>query len=397
MDNQVYRIALAFPTAIPHLQHVLRGISRFGRERGWRFVISAEAPWLHLDSLQGWRGDGVIGWINTRDEADTAHRLAMPVVNLANVLPETSLPRVRIDHERAGEMAAQHLINRGFYRLAYYGLKDVWYSQLRERGFVRRAQRAGLDCAILRAPSSFDQTTLLHRSEEQLEHWLRELERPVGIMAVHDERARMVIEACARLNLRVPHEVAVIGMDNDETVCELCEPSLTSVTGVDEKVGLQAAVLLERLITGSGPTVQDVILPPERVVERGSTDISVGADPRIAAAIDFIRQNLDRPFGVEDVLTHVGVSRRWLEYRFRQDLDCTPHEFIMIRRIERAHELLATPQEIRISDVARSCGFRDVRRFRRVFRERTGTTPFEYRSFRRNNVDIDELSTRSTG
>jgi len=380
MLARTLKVALAFPTGIPHLQKALRGIKQYGRQRGWRFVMSPETQWLRLAQLKHWTGDGIICWINTEREAALARQLPCPVVNLSGALRHPRLPRVRVDYEQVGVMGAEHLLSRGFDRLAYYGLRGVWYAQLIGQGFIRRARQAGIHCTTFHAASSFS-SRALHQHQGGLERWLKGLELPIGIMASHDERARMISEACLELGLRVPHDVAILSMNNDEIICEFCEPSLTSISRDPERVGHEAAAMLDHLMHGQD-TPREIVIAPDAVIERASTDVTAATDPRLAAAIDFIRRNLSDPFTIEDMVAQLHVSRRWLQYRFQEEMGCSPRQFIDARRIERAREILSRDGQMRMGDIARACGFRDVRRFRQTFNKHTGHTPQQYRTQR---------------
>lgn len=378
--RRLRKIAIAFPTGIPHLERALRGIKQYGQQRGWRFVMSPETHWLRLSQLRHWRGDGVICWVNTKREAESARNLNLPIVNLSGAIADTGLPRVCVDYRRIGTMAAEHLIARGFEELAYYGLRNVWYAQMIGKGFQQAAAEANVPCSIFQTASSFAATRTLHQHQERLDRWLRTLKTPIGVMASHDERARMITEACFELGLRVPHDVAVIGMNNDEIVCEFCEPSLTSISRNAELVGHEAAALLDRLLAGEPAPNHDIIIPPDGVIERASTDITVSSDPQIAAAIDYIRRHIAEPFTIDEIVRELRVSRRWLQYRFQQQMHCSPRDYINKRRIQHARDLLIRHPQMRMSDVAQACGFRDVRRFREAFLRITGHTPQDHRT-----------------
>ena len=179
-----------------------------------------------------------------------------------------------------------------------------------------------------------------HHWLEGLRQWLKTMKPPFGVMAAHDIRARMVVDACHQLGLFVPHDVAVIGVDNDRLACEVSRPTLTSVARNGRQIGYRAAQLLDRLLSGRRPPKADVIVPVAGVVARESTDIVPVDDPNLSRAVRFIRGHLDQPFSVEDLLRHVSVSRRWLEYRFRERFGHSPHEYICEARIERAKQLV---------------------------------------------------------
>jgi LacI family transcriptional regulator len=213
---------------------------------------------------------------------------------------------------------------------------------------------------------------------DALPRWLASLPRPVGVFASHDPQGVQVSEVCRLSDLRVPDDVAIVGVDDDDLLCELARPSLSSVALPSEQIGVQAAALLERLMAGKRPPRGPLQLPPCGVVVRQSSDILAIAEQDVAAAVRFIRQNGNRPIRVADVLEAVPVSRRGLERQFRTVLRRGIWEEIRRDHLERGKALL-TGSELPMSEVARRAGFSDSRQLSVVFRQETGLTPTAYR------------------
>jgi len=352
----------------------------FARARGnWFLVSSPETHFLPVRSLDGWRGDGVIAMINTPAEARFASELSMPVVNISGALCETPVPRVRVDYEAIGRAAADHLLARGFRRFAYYGLRRVWYAKLHGEGFRRRVAEFGHACHIHEASPSFSGRQPWHEDGEALHEWLRSLETPVGLLASHDDRAILALDACRKVGLRVPEDVAIVGVNDDALSCEYCEPSLTSVARNGYAVGYQVAALLHRLMRGKTPPKRDVVIEPGQVVERGSTRVLAIDDAKLQLAVTYVLEHLDEPFGVNDVVEAVAMSRRWLENAFRDHLRRTPAQFISEARVERAKTLLCEQPKRTLKQVALACGFASATRLNVVFARLTGLTPREWR------------------
>ena len=345
----------------------------------WTLDVNPEMFAISMQILAGWSGDGVLAPLRTQAQLRAARALDVPIVNLAGSLRHTGFPRVMVDQEAVGRLAAEHLLERGFRRLAYFGQQGVWYSQQREHGFVERVRQAGGECSVLNAPQRFGVSHPWHLWREPLERWLKSLQFPVGVLAVHDYRARMVLDACLHLGVRVPQDIALIGVDNDEVACEFSQVSLTSVVRNNWREGFEAAALLDRLMAGKRPPKHDILIPPEGVVAHRSTDVEAIEDPHVAAAVKLIREHLGEPFGVEMLEKHVAVSRRHLYDLFRQCLNCTPYEYINRARVERAKQLLASPTRLKLYRIAEDCGFSDARHLRSVFRRLTGLTLAEYR------------------
>ncbi len=377
------KVALAFPMAHAHLAQVTAGIKDYAQQHGdWRLAVAPETLGMSLSSLRGWPGDGVISLVNRRSEARAAKRLSVPVVNISGAIADAELPCVTDEHRTIGHMAADHLLECGFRRFAYYGLRGVLYAQERGRGFVDRVQQHGGTCAVLEAPSSLTRAWPWQHWAEPLEQWLRTLEPPVGLMAALDMRATIVVDACHRIGLRVPDDVAVIGVNNSTLICELSHPPVSSVARDGYEIGRLAAVMLDRLMAGKRPKRREIHVPPLRAVKRGSTDVLAIEDPDVATVVRFVREHVGERFGVEMLARLVPVSRRRLEQRFKRALGRTPHEFICRTRVEQARQMLTDPARPRLYQIAAACGFRDTMRFRIVFQRLTGTTPAAYRAAR---------------
>ena len=379
---KVRQIALAFRVLTEQHQQMLRGITDYARGRGnWTITSSPETYLMSVTDLRGWPGHGVIADITTKREAAVARDLPVPVVNVSGVLRDAGVPRVTNDHRAIGSLAAEHLMSRGLWRFAYYGVKNVWYSTERLRGFAERLAEEGHQVAHWEAASSINTRGrgTWHDWLNELRLWLKGIEHPVGILAVHDNRARMLINVCGQLGLHVPHDVAVVGVNDDPTACEISRPTLTSIGRNGERIGHEAAVLLDRLMSHKKPPRQDILIPPGPLAQRESTDLLAVDDPDLGAAVRFIRERFGEGINVDGLLEYVSVSRRWLEHRFKQYFGCTPHEYLCETRVERTKELLTGPTRMTLVEIARACGFTSPRHLRSVFRRITGSTPREYR------------------
>ncbi len=381
--SRLKQVALAMPVAVPWIARCVDGILAYaGEHGGWNLLTSppslsgAMELSLTVSALKGWPGDGIIACINDRTEAANAQRLKVPVVVVGGVLATTtSLPVVRGDHDAIGRIAAEHLLERGFRRLAFYGIRGLRYARQRMQGFVDRAGEAGVTCEVLeQAPTTTTRASWQHRLKP-LTTWLQTLTLPVGIMAVHDYRARILLEECLRLGLHVPHDVAIIGVDNDTTVCEHCQPTLTSVSHNAWKHGCEAATLLDRLMAGETPEPLQIVVPPDGVVERRSTDVIAVDDPDVSAVVHYMQDHLGEIEQITDTLNEAGISRRLLEKRFQQSLGTTPHEYLCRLRVEQAKHLLASDERPKIQQVARQCGFSSADRMRLIFLRVTGKPP----------------------
>jgi LacI family transcriptional regulator len=386
MMGQIRQVALALSMSVPHQVLTLQGIVDFARQhQQWRIHFSPDRYTISLADLVGWPGHGVITVIETPAQARTAPRIGLPVINLSGILRRAGVPRVMVDQEAIGRMAAEHLLECGFQRFGYYGPPGVWYATLRRRGFTEHLRREDCPCSVLEVTGGMTRRRPGHRWQESLQRWLKALRPPVGILAASDAHGAILIEACDQIGLCVPHDVAVIGVDNHELTCELCHVPLSSVSRSARLVGFEAARLLDQWMAGGRRPRADVLIPPDGVVRRRSTDVQAVDDPHVAVTVRYIREHVDEVFGVERLLPLVPLSRRWLEHRFRDCLGVTPHEFISRVRVERAKQLLGGSRKLSMHQVAQACGFADSRRFRIVFQRIAGTTPTDYR---RNNQEF---------
>lgn len=380
------QVALAYPVAVPWAAMFVRGVMDYAQQHGgWSLTVSPPSlSWageqtLTLDCLKDWPGDGVIAAIGSPAEARSARRLRKPVVNMAASTQKSDFPRVIPDHYGMGRMAAEHLLARGLRRLAYYGFQGLWFSQQRCQGFVDRAHEAGISCAVLEVPGNVGVPESWQKRIAPLTRFLQRLHPPVGLLAVQDYRARTVVDECQRLGLRIPHDVAVIGIDDDPTICEFCRPTLSSVSRNSWRLGHETAALLDRLLDGLPAPADDILVPSDGVVARQSTDTIAVEDPQVAAAVHFIHDHREMVFGVDRVVEATTISRRLLEVRFRQVLGCTLYDYICRERLERAKQYLAAPQRLKLHKVAALSGFSSMEQMRLLFKRMTGMSPFQYR------------------
>jgi LacI family transcriptional regulator len=381
MARRRKRVVLALPLTNPFLAKVFFGIADYARRNAhWEFVTALEniSRPLTTTDLAGWPVDGVIAYVAGKADLRAATELAMPVVNLAGAPLPGQLPRVTSDFRSCGALAAEHLMGRGFTRFAYYGLRDYWFSDELAAGFGERVARVGAEVDVLEVAGSDRAPCPWDPGMPELMRWLGRLKLPVGLLAAYDTRAVVAVEACRRAGLRVPGDVAVVGVNNDETACEFCDPPLTSVDRDCVRLGNESAALLDRLMSGQRPRVPEVRVPPRGVVERASTDVLAAADRLVARALEVMRARAGERIGVEQVASALGVSRRWLERRFQDALGVTPHWQMCLLRVERVKRLLKESGRSRVEDLAAHCGFADGNRLRIVFRRIAGVPLSHY-------------------
>ena len=325
------QIALLIESSRAYGRGLLRGIAQYAQSHGpWGFyhqerALGEAAPrWL-----RNFDGDGMIVRVDSRKLLEQIKQMDLPTVDLRCMYQIEGIPNIAVDNLAVARLAADHLLERKFEHYACCGFAGVDYSRQRCDHFVRYLAEAGYDASVWIGPGqspSVSTTTIEAMAltrEAGLRAWLESLPKPVGIMATNDVRAQQVLNACGFCGIAVPEEAAVIGVDNDDVVCELCNPPLSSIQLNTVKIGYEAAALLDRMLQGESPPEQTMSIPPLGIVTRQSTDVVAIPDPAAVAAVHYIREHACDGIGVEDVLDHVACSRSTLERRFARYLGRT--------------------------------------------------------------------------
>jgi LacI family transcriptional regulator len=373
------KVALLIETSNRYGRDLLYGVRDWMQQgERWAIRFTEQARLAPLPGwLPGWEGDGIIARVDSPRIAAALRRTGLPVVDVSAERDASEFPRVSVDNAAVARLAAEHLVARGFRRFAYFGDAQFLWSRERGREFRRRLGEAGRPCVEF-AVRSRGVRAGSDAEIRAMAEWLADQPRPLGVFACYDGRARHVLEACQLRGWAVPDEIAVLGVDNDEVLCELCSPPLTSVQPNARRTGFEAAELLSRMMRGEKPGRMTRRVEPVRVVERQSTDTVAVADAKVAAAVRFIREHVGDGIDVGDVLRAVPMSRTLLERKFQAALGRSPHREILQQRIARARHLLAE-SEVSIAVVAELAGFGDASYLSVVFRRETGESPRSYR------------------
>jgi len=381
--KHTFRVAVLANVSRRYDRRVIQGIAAYARDAGnWDLYVEEEL-FQQLPKRKQWRGDGILAAFDDREVARAVAGLRVPLVGFGGGYgwydPDSHIPYFATDNQAIGRLAAEHLLACGFSRLACYGGRSSHlrhWEEDRIRAFRQRAMEAGVPCAVLRARHATAQNW--DPLQRALTNWLMALDKPVGLLACTDLRARHVLQVCRTRGIRVPNEAAVVGVDNDEMLCELTTPPLTSIEQGSQRIGYEAAALLAQLMVGKRPRQLCHVIPPEGLVARQSTDVVACDDQELAAAVRFIRQRACDPIRVADVLAIAQLSRSTLERKFLDTLGRTIHAEIERVQVERAKQLLAGTSLL-VKQIAQRCGFRYPQYMTVVFRRCTGQTPFAYR------------------
>jgi LacI family transcriptional regulator len=374
-------VALVFDHHFGYARSVLRGIKEYAQSKPHWVLVPLDTERVTPELLAAAQPRGLIASVLTEGLSKLLQGLRKPVVNVASVVPGLPFPQVRVDHRLVGQAAAEHLRDCGLQNFAFVGNAHHLYSTEREAGFRDALTAVGhaADHFYERHARSYRQRGRLLVLDERLRRWLLALPKPIGVFAGHDVWALQVVEACRLAGLRVPEDVAVVGADNDDLLCELARPSLSSVIVPAERVGYEAAALLERLLAGDKPPREPVLIPPPGVVGRKSSDVLAIDDPVVAQTVRFLRDSAHLPLRVPDVLRAVPVSRRALERRFRAVLERGLAAEIRRLHVDKAKQLLANG-ELPMQTIAERCGFSSQYQFSRAFRREVGMTPTDFRA-----------------
>ncbi len=369
---------------------MLYGIARYAQSHGpWHFAHQDEPvegqlpPWL---TTEPW--DAAVVRIDGEELCEPFRRLDMPVVDVAGLDVYDGIACVTFDGEAAGKMAADHLIECGLEHFAFYGVPGIRYSEDSLRGFSKEVDISGRTVRSYlcgwrpeRIHATFRETLGLG-PEADLTHWIASLPKPVGLFACNDFRAYEVLEACRVLELSVPEDLAIVGLGNDEVLCELNSTPLTSVDPNAQRIGYDAAAWVDSVLAGRAVSLSPRRIEPLGVVARKSTDILYLNDEVVTRAVRFIRKNIHSHPRVEDVRSHVGLTRRTLERRFAAELGRSPSEEIARVRLKRLTRLIATTN-LSVAELARAVGFDHAESAFRFFKSQTGATIGEFRAAHR--------------
>ena len=383
------KVMLMMETSRTYGRSIMRGISRYSRTHG-RWILFHRPPFYRVykgrgDILKQISQMGVDGLIlreqRTRKETEQILATGIPAVTSPYTEPFDGFVNIVSDDAAISKLAAEHLLHRGFKHFAFCGFGQMYYwSRDRTASFRQRIAEAGFETHVYENEHPEPRRQLSWDQEQAIVvDWLRTLPKPVGIMVCNDDRGQYVLEACLLGGLYVPEEVAVVGLGNDQLVCDLTTPPLSSVALSGEKAGYESAAVLDRLMERATAGGENVVVRPTEVVIRQSTNVFAIADRDVLGALKFIHQNaIQKPIQVEDVLKSVHLSRRTLYDRFAKILGRSVHEEIKRVRVEQLARLLVNT-DWPLSRITADLGCSDAKNIARYFKQQKGMTPSQYR------------------
>ena len=374
-------VAVIVETSNSYARGILRGIHEYARTRqGWTLYLTEHGRHEIDESFAGtWKFDGAIARIETESMARIITAMDVPTVDVSAARLIEGIPWVETDDEAITHLALDHLRDCGLQNFAYFGDPFYNWSIWRQQTFERILGRPDIiRSRIFNLPARKEPRVRWWTQREAIRAWLESLPKPVGIFACYDACGQQLLEICRYYDLKVPEDIAVIGVDNDELLCELATPSMSSIIPNSFRTGAYAAEVLDRMMQGKKLAGRKHSIEPLGVRKRVSTDVLTVGDRHVAEAIAFIRQNAHKNIRVEDILKTVPLSRRVLEARFRRALNRTPHQEILRVRTSAVRELLLETN-MSLSEISEVLGIEHPEYLSVFFKKETGLTPKEYR------------------
>ena len=388
-------IAISLELTSPYKRHaeMFAGTQRYAQEQGWDSKIDEYAyDTLATGGSNSLPFDGVIARANG-PLAEQSQRRKIPLVNVWHSSPvKANLPGVFADVAAAGRLSAKHLLSRGFRNFATLGSHGDQAVEEQRKEFERIIAEAGFACKSARIGLNYAESlTAWRKAERTLDAWLDQWQLPIAVLAGAEHAGRKVVDMCQERGWRIPNDVAIIAGWNEPTYCLNPRPTLSSMEIGYERIGYEAAKLLHRLMRTKSrskrtSSSEHVILPPQGLVLRESTDSCSVKDGTVKAALDFIAVRSHEPISPDDVAAASGVSSRTLQRRFREILGSTMIQEIRRVRIERAKREL-TQSDATMAQIARKVGFGPTDRMYDAFLNDVGVPPTEYRRQRRIRLD----------
>lgn len=384
--NRVRKIHVLLSENVFAGREIIKGIERYAQRLGtWDIYPCSNRLTGTAGFLRNLTGDGVIVHLQSPLLARSLRRLKRPVVNLFDELPQgrCPYPSVVVEEGTVGRLGADHFLERGYKRFAFFGIDAKW-SHRREAAFAARLQEKGFDYLTTAPQGAPAVRPGLQEADQQafMCRWLRRLKPWTGVMVCNSGCAKHLIDACCSMKRNVPEEIAVLGVDNEDWVCNFSRVPISAVDINLEEVGYEAAKMLHVLMEKKKPDSNVVVIPPKEILTRRSTNALAFEDQNFAAALRYLRDHAREGIKVRQVLAAAPISRRMLELRFHELLGHSPGEEIRRLRVEHARQLLADTN-LSLLDIALRCGFQFPGHLSRAFRKTFGQTPRDYRHTQR--------------
>lgn len=379
--SSIPHVALFIETSRSHGRGLLNGVRRFIAEKEeWSvFMMPRSLDSQIPDWISRWKGDGILTRTMSQEVADAIADSGIPTIELRSTKLQHPFPFLGIDNRAMGRMVAEHFLERGIRNFGVYEIGIEVYFEERRDNYVQTIQDAGYEVSVFSAVEDSEVPREWEKHQEEMANWVRGLPKPVGIMACTDQLGFWLLDACERANISVPDEVAVVGVENDEILCMMARPPLSSVAFNSSRIGYEAAALLSRLMKGAPVPQEPFLISPLGIVTRQSSDVVAVDNPELALSLRYIRENACRGIQVKDILDAVPLSRTALERQMKAAIGRSPKAEMIRIQLERAKELLVST-DLSLAQISQKVGFRHAQHFSTTFKEKLGETPGAYRS-----------------
>lgn len=367
------------------------GVSRYARNHGgWSMTMLDWDDFSHPERFR--RFDGFIARLLNKRISKVLDDTARPVINVFENSHSGTAVQVMQDAAAIARLAARHFIDHRFENFAFFGHEGIRYSDLRRQAFVDILKKEGFGCNVYPTPpdclQDFENSVMrfekysANTERKAIEHWLKRLPKPIAAFCSHDLRAYQLIERCHALGICIPDEVAVLGVDNDDLICNFTEPTISSIDPNAETIGFRAAEMLDSMLQG-GKAESDVVIPPSTLIERKST-ATYPIDPSwMSDALVFIQANAHRRISAADVFRHINRSHTVVDEAFRKTLGSSVSKEIANSRLKTAARLITTTS-LSLTEVADRSGFASIHYFTRSFTTAFGMSPSRFRDKNRH-------------
>lgn len=385
MREKTFRIALLFNANKAYDRQIIEGIGEYLHSSHTLWDVFIEDDFRsNIVKIGNWDVDGIISDCDDVAVEQELTKLSLPVVGIGgSYFSKNDFPPlhyVATDNEGLVRVALDHLMNKGIHHFALYSFpacRNKRWAKEREQAFTRCLQQKNRQGLIYRGHDiNIDNW---QQAQHHLINWVASLPEGTGIVAVTDSRARHLLQVCENLHIPVPEKIAIIGIDNEELTQYLSRISLSTVVHGSKKMGYRAAELLHRLLKQRVMPLQRIVVPPQKLIERRSSDYRSIMDPYVIQAMHYIRNNACRGIKVEQVISFVGLSRTNLEMRFKEHVGLTIHAIIHNEKINNARNLLINTS-LSLKDISRIAGYPSLQYFYLVFKKTYKVTPKEYRT-----------------
>jgi len=372
---RILKIGLLLSENTEYGRGVLRGIADFAKDNPHcRFRVGTPDR-AGIGAMIKWQPDGMIVMLIQKHLISQLLALNKPIIYVCQPPKIANRICVQSDDQAVGRLGAEHLLESGAVTYGFVGLSEGAAVYVRAEAFQKAIAETGKNCLVFQPLGKPPRG----RDCAALTRWLKKCPKPLAVMACNDVCGRLVLETAKQAGLKIPDEVSVLGVDNEDPLSRLIWPGLSSIGLATDAIGRKAATLLHRCLTGMTVADTSTFISPLGVVVRGSTRQLALEDPILAKVIAAIHESVGRPLSVGDLLKLAPISRMSLERRFRRLLDRTPLQEIRRIRIAQARQLLMAT-DMPLKAIAQQCGYAAASRLIEAFQQETGFTPSGYRS-----------------